>query len=331
MRHTPLIVLVAGIAGIGSASAQTVSSLDRTGAREFQIEAAHTMIGFSIGFVGLPVRGTFDAVGGTIVYAPGHPEASAVTVAIPTASIHTGSEHRDGHLKSSDFFDTAQYPTIVFQSTRIERRGTPLVMHGNLRMHGITKEISFPFTESPSSPVIEPHGSTLVQFTGALRIARKDFGIMGGSKYNDWFDQVRQASMGDSVDISFEISAWDPDYDRNHRYDPALARITKDGMAATTARIRELYRSSPDSLRNAEWEFTQIGKALLQRGNYHDAIEILGVTAEIFPKSPDAQASLARAYELSGDRYKAVSHTRDALKLSPDAPRALELKRRLGA
>lgn len=331
MRSRLFLVLAALTTTPGWTSAQAVASLDRTGAREFQIEAAHTTVGFSIGFVGMPVRGTFDNVGGTIVYASGRPDESAVTVSIPTSGIHTGSEHRDGHLKSSDFFDAAQYPTIVFQSTTIERRGSRLIMHGNLRMHGVTKEISFPFTEFRGSPVVEPHGSTLVQFSAALRLARKDFGILGGSKYNDWFDQVRQAAMADSVDINLEISAWDPDYDRNHRYDPALARIAKDGIGATTARIRELYRSAPDSLRNAEWEFAQIGKALVQRGNYRDAIEILAVTAEIFPKSSDAQASLARAYELSGDRDKAASHTRDALKLNPDAPRALELKRRLGA
>ena len=331
MRSATLVVLLAGAAALEGASAQAVASLDRTGGREFQIEASHSMVGFSIGFVGLPVRGTFDEVGGIIFYAPKRPDASAVTVAIKTSSIHTGSDHRDGHLKSSDFFDAAQFPVIRFQSTRIEKRGSRSVMHGNLTMHGVTREIAFPFTESAASPVLEPHGATLVQFSGALRIARKDFGIVGGSKYNDWFDQIRQASMADSVDINLEVTGWDPDYNRSHRYDQPLARIAKDGIGATTTRLREMYRANPDSLRNSEWEFTQIGKALLQRGSYRDAIELLGVVAEIFPKSPDAQAALARAYELSGDHDKAVSHTREALRLDPGASRALELKRRLGA
>jgi polyisoprenoid-binding protein YceI len=331
MRSTKLLVLLASAAAFEGTSAQTVASVDRTGAREFQIEASHSSVGFSIGFVGMPIRGTFDDVSGVILYAPKRPDASGVTVAIQTSSIHTGSDHRDGHLKSSDFFDAVRFPVILFQSTKIERRGSRTLMRGNLTMHGITREIAFPFTEFPTSPVVEPHGATLVQFSGALRLARKDFGIVGGSKYNDWFDQIRQASMADSVDITIDVSAWDPDYDRNHRYDPALARIAKDGIAATVARVREMYRANPDTLKNSEWEFTQIGKALLQRGSYREAIEVLGVTAEIFPKSATAQASLARAYELSGDRDKAVSHTREALRLDPAAPRALELKRRLRA
>lgn len=313
----------------GIAEAQSIAYADGKAGREFSIESSHSQVAFSIGFVGLPVRGTFDDIEGTILYVPGKPEVSAVTVVIPTSSLHTGSEHRDGHLKSSDFFDVAQYPTIVFQSTRIEKRGAQLVMHGNLRMHGVTKEISFPFTEQKGSPISEPHGATLVQFSATLRLARKDFGIAGGSKYNDWFDQLRQASMADSVDVNLDVTGWDPDYDRNHTYDPALARIDKDGMEATVARIRGMYRANPDTLKNAEWEFSQIGKALLQRGRYRDAIEVLKLATEIFPKSAAAQAALARAYELSGDREQAISHTHEALTLDPDTPRALELKRRL--
>jgi polyisoprenoid-binding protein YceI len=329
MRTLAILSLTA--ISVAVAGAQAPVAANSTAAREFAIESSHSQVGFSIGFVGLPVRGTFDGVDGTIVYVPGRPEASAVTVVIPTSGIHTGSEHRDNHLKSSDFFDAAQYPTIVFQSTRVERRGPQLIMHGNLRMHGVTKEISFPFNELKGSPISEPHGSTLVQFSAALRLARKDFGIVGGSKYNDWFDQIRQASMADSVDVSLDITGWDPDYSRNHNFDQQLARIAKDGIEATTSRLRALYRANPDTLRDAEWEFTQVGKALMQRGQYRDAIEVMQLATEVFPKSANAQAGLARAFELSGDRDQAIAHTREALRIDPETPRALELKRRLGA
>lgn len=327
MSNRPLLffssILATGVSG------QTLATRVPAAAREFQIEASHSTVAFSIGFVGLPVRGSFDEISGTIFYVPGRPEASAVTVVIPTSTIHTGSEHRDGHLKSSDFFDAARYPTILFQSTRIERRGARLVMHGNLRMHGVTKEIAFPFSEVEGSPIVEPHGATLVQFAGSLRLARKDFGIIGGSKFNDWFDAVRQASMADSVDIELQVTGWDPDFDRSNRYDAAFAKIDKEGADAMANRFREINRTHPDSLRNAEWDFTQFGKALTQRGRYGDAIQILTMATEVFPKSADLQAALARTYELSGARDQAVDHTRQALRLDPDTPRALELKRRL--
>ncbi|HUQ98239.1 MAG TPA: YceI family protein [Gemmatimonadaceae bacterium] len=294
------------------------------------MESSHSRVAFSIAFVGLPVRGSFDDVGGVIVYAAKRPEASSVTVAIATSSLHTGSEHRDGHLKSSDFFDAKRFPTILFQSTGISRLGDKLVMHGRLRMHGVTRDLSFPFQESASSPILEPHGSTLIQFTASLRLARRDFGITGGSTYNDWFDNVRQASMGDSVDVILEVTGWDPDHDRSHRYDAALKTIARDGMPATIARIRRIHAATPDSLRDSEWEFDQIGQAFMQRGDYANAVEILGLNADIFPKSASAQAALARAYELAGKRDAAATYTSKALAIDPDAPRALELRRRLG-
>jgi len=64
--------------------------------------------------------------------------------------------------------------------------------------------MSIPFRET-SPPVEEPHGSTLVFFEGALRLARKDFGVLGGSTYNDWFDAVRAA-----VARALELDPFEP-------------------------------------------------------------------------------------------------------------------------
>ena len=71
--------------------------------------------------------------------------------------------------------------------------------------------MSIPFRET-SPPVEEPHGSTLVFFEGALRLARKDFGVLGGSTYNDWFDAGAHAwtecnAYGVSIACANELSA----------------------------------------------------------------------------------------------------------------------------
>jgi polyisoprenoid-binding protein YceI len=324
------LALLALCFGVPAQSAIGQSAADATVVNEFDIEASHSAVSFSIGFVGLPVRGTFDDVNGTIVYAPHQPESSSVTVAIATSSIHTGSEHRDAHLKSSDFFDAKKYPVILFRSTGIARTPQGLQMSGTLRMHGVTREIAFPFTESPLSPISEPHGATLIQFTARLRLARKDFGITGGSAYNTWFDAVRQASMADSVDVNIEVTGWDPDYTRPNRYDASLARLDKDGMPATISRLRAMYRQNPDTLKDSEWDFLQIAHALQQRRRYAQARDVLVLSTEFFPKSADVEAALGRTYELLGNRREALLHANRALTLEADAPRALELKRRLG-
>ena len=240
--------------------------------RDFRVDAAHSTIGFSVGFLGFPVRGRFDDVHGTIAYVPGHLTASSVSVVISAKSISTGSAHRDQHLKSPDFFDVERYPSIVFQSRTMERRGDSLVMKGPLTIHGVTRDVVIPFRE-PRAPIEDPHGSTLLFFSGAIRLNRKDFGIQGGSTYNDWFDAVRSATMADSVDIELDIQGWDTDYTREHRYDVAVARVEHNGIDSTLARLQRMRTQSPDTLRDAEWQLTQVagcyrcGESMIRRSS----------------------------------------------------------------
>lgn len=297
--------------------------------REFRIDAGHSDVAFSIGFLGHPVRGRFDDIRGTIIYAPDNVSASSISVVIGVKSITTGSAHRDEHLKSPDFFDAAKFPSIVFRSTSIEKRGASLVANGLLSMHGVQRAISIPFRES-SPMVADPHGSTLVFFSGALRIARKDHGILGGSKYNDWFDELRSATMADSVDITLDISGWDPDIERTHRYDAPIQRMEKDGVASTLARLRSLRTSFPDSLKGSAYDIEQIARGLLEHGRTADALSLFRFNAEAFGESAPMHSALARAFEIAGNADSSKAHTTRALAIDSLDTRAWELGRRLG-
>jgi polyisoprenoid-binding protein YceI len=329
--------LVAALAAAASGAATPVAAQGcagdacaRPAVREFRLDAAHSAVAFAIGFLGHPVRGRFDDVRGTIVYAPGAPEASSVTVAIRTASLATGSAHRDEHLRSADFFDAATHPVILFRSRRVRpAAGGGFVVTGPLTMHGVTREVSIPFRET-RPPYAEPHGSTLVFFAGGVRLAREDFGILGGSAHNDWFDAVRSATMADSVDVTLEVAGWDTDYARSARWRAPLARLARDGVGPTVARLRALRAQHPDTLRGAEWELDQLGRAMLERGPPADAVELFRLNLELFPKSAAAHTAMARWYELAGDRGHAARAVERALGLDPYETRALELERRLG-
>lgn len=261
--------------------------------REYRIDAGHTDVAFSIGFLGHPVRGRFDDVRGTIAYAATDPGASGVTVVIATKSISTGSAHRDEHLRSPDFFDAAKFPAIVFRSVSIVRRGDALVATGPLTMHGVTRTVVIPFRET-IAPVADPHGSNLVFFSGRLRIARKDFAILGGSKYNDWFDELRSAAMGDTVDVTLDVAGWQPD--------PMRAKPYDDDTAA---------------------------QALHARGRTAEAIALLRAASEKADGSAPLHSALARLYELAGNDSAAKAQTSRALALDSLDTRALELARRL--
>ena len=297
--------------------------------REYRVEAAHSSIAFDVPFMGHPVHGRFDDVRGTIVYTPRDLTQSSVTVAIVTSSINTGSKHRDEHLRSSDFFDAATFPTIFFTSRTIRRSSSGLVITGPLSMHGVTRDVSIPFREVGTATA-DPHGSSLVYFTGNLRLARRDFGIAGGSRFNDWFDELRQRALGDTVDVMLEVQGWDTDYDRSEQWKPRIDRLLASGVSSRVTSLRALAAQHPDTLRGAEWEIDQMARALLQRGHSPEALEVFRLESDLFPRSASAQAALARGLEATNDPGGAAAAVDRALAIDPTEPLATEIRKRLG-
>src|SRR5262249_21977126 len=139
------------------------------------------------------------------------PAESSVSMVLESKSIDTGWPHRDEHLRTSDFFDVDKFPTIVFQSERLVPSGSGWIAQGKLTMHGVTKDVAIPF-KLLQPPTRNPLSNWLIMnLTGELRLARADFGILGGSTYNSWFSKARAATMADSVDISLELEAYSAD------------------------------------------------------------------------------------------------------------------------
>ncbi|MEJ7809322.1 MAG: YceI family protein [Gemmatimonadaceae bacterium] len=299
--------------------------------RDYRVDAGHSAVEFSIPFLYGRVKGRFDGLRGTILYDDARPVNSSVTMVIEAASLKTGSAHRDEHLRSPDFFDVERFPRITFQSARVSRaRDGSLLATGPLAMHGVTKEVTIPF-RATHPPVADPHGSRIVSFAGALKLARKDFGIMGGREGNPWFDELRSATMGDTVEITLEVEGWDTDFDRKRDagMDSALARIARDGVAATVVKVRAMKAKNPAAMQDEEWGIDQMGKALLSRGRTGDALEIFKLNAELFPRSAQAQTSLGDAHERLGDRTAAIGSYERAIGLDASETRARELRRRV--
>ena len=86
------------------------------------------------------VRGHFASFSGTINVAE-NPADSSVEVSIDAASITTGTEDRDNHLKSADFLDVESYPTLTFRSTSVEAEGEKWTLTGDLTIRNITQPI----------------------------------------------------------------------------------------------------------------------------------------------------------------------------------------------
>lgn len=123
------------------------------------------------------VRGDFSKVSGTIEYDEKDITKSVIQASIDAASINTGVAARDNHLRSADFFDVAKYPTITFQSRKVEKAADGrLKVTGDLTMHGVTKEVVLD-VEPLSTALKDPNGTLRTGTSGTAGISRKDFGL----------------------------------------------------------------------------------------------------------------------------------------------------------
>ena len=101
----------------------------------WNIDSAHTDVGFAVRHMMIStVRGKFTKVEADVSLDPAKLEQAKVTARIDAASIDTREEKRDGHLRSPDFFDVANYPTLTFTSTKVTRSGDDIEVTGNLKI-----------------------------------------------------------------------------------------------------------------------------------------------------------------------------------------------------
>ncbi len=139
------------------------------------LDPAHSQVQFSVKHLGIStVRGTFDAFSGTIEEENG--QATAVTVEIDVASLDTGNEQRDGHLRSPDFFDVDNHPKATFSLTKFERSGDEVTATGDLTIRGTTKPVTL--KGEIGGPATDPWGNQKVSATLETKIPRKDWGLV---------------------------------------------------------------------------------------------------------------------------------------------------------
>jgi|WetSurMetagenome_2_1015567.scaffolds.fasta_scaffold436445_2 polyisoprenoid-binding protein YceI len=167
----------------------------------FTIDPSHSNIGFSVRHLVISnVKGTFADFAGTIVYDSSDVTKSSVNVTIKVASINTAVEARDTHLKSPDFFDAAKYPEITFQSTKVEKTDSGLMVYGKFTMHGVTKDIAIPFAILGTTK--DPWGNFRLGAEGTLSINRLDYGL-AWSKLTEAGGLV----VGNEVKIDLNVEA----------------------------------------------------------------------------------------------------------------------------
>lgn len=143
----------------------------------FQIDNSHSEIQFSVRHMMVSkVRGVFEKWGGEIALNPANPAATTVDITIDAASINTKDAQRDGHLRSADFLNVEQFPTIHFKSTKVELTGDNTAkLHGDLTIVGVSKPVTLNVEYQGNAK--SPWGVVSYGFSASTKINREDWGL----------------------------------------------------------------------------------------------------------------------------------------------------------
>lgn len=185
-----------------TASAQSQQTSTQSTIPVWSIDPVHSNVEFTVKhMVVSTVRGRFGAVEGQIHLDPEHPEQGSVVATIDATSIDTNNEQRDEHLRSADFFDVENHPTLTFKSTGVEVvESDHWKVHGDLTIRGTTRPVTLDVTLD--GIIVDAYGNNRAAFTATTSINRKEFGL-------NWNALIESggAVVSDKVNIELHIAA----------------------------------------------------------------------------------------------------------------------------
>ena len=178
----------------------SIATLPKAGT--YVIDPAHTEVGFiARHLIGTKVRGRFTEATGTFTVAE-NPEESTLKASVEAASIDTHNSMRDDHLRTNDFLDVPNHPTISLTSIGLKRvDDTHWVLKGELTIRGVTKPVDFNLEFLGEGPSMQ-EGKTVVAFSATAEIDRRDFGVSFNHSLLDG-----SVVVGNKVVIELEVEA----------------------------------------------------------------------------------------------------------------------------
>lgn len=197
IRAAGLLLSVAAFAGIGAASDPAPRAADHAPrATSYKIDKVHSSNVFRIKHLDTSYfHGRFNDMDGAITWNEADPAASTFAVEIKASSVDTNSQGRDNHLKSADFFNAAQFPSLTFTSTGIEKSGdSAYKLTGDLTIHGVTRPITVDLAKTGAGK--NQRGRDLIGFETTFTIKRTDFDM-----------RFMVGPLGDEVRVTVSIEA----------------------------------------------------------------------------------------------------------------------------
>lgn len=180
----------------------TTTHIQTTGTTTWTLDPTHSTVELQVKHMMFTtVRGRFTGVSGALSLDEADITRSRVEATIDAASINTGEENRDTHLRSADFLDVEQYPTMTFASTRVEQVGPDrLRVVGDMTIHGVTREVVLDTTYNGRGA--NPWGKEVIGYTAETTINRRDFGLVWNVAL-----EAGGVLVSDTIKITLEIQA----------------------------------------------------------------------------------------------------------------------------
>ena len=173
----------------------------RAATSTWQVDPQHSSAQFAVRHLGLStVRGAFSKLSGTMVLDDQDITKSSVEVTIDVNTVDTREPDRDKDLRSERFFDVAHFPTMTFQSKRVEQLAPgKLRVTGELTIHGTSREVTLD-VDGPTAPVKDPWGNQRLAATATTKINRQDYGVKWNAKLDNG-----GVVVGDDVNITLDV------------------------------------------------------------------------------------------------------------------------------
>jgi polyisoprenoid-binding protein YceI len=188
MRQTAALLAAVLVLAPAAASAAT-----------YDLDSAHTEIGFSIRHLLTKVHGRFTKYAGSFVYDPKRPKEWSAEATIDADSIDTDNSFRDKDLRSDRFFDAAKCPKIEFKSTKVVRgKDGDFKLLGELTMHCVTKPVALDV--ETGGVIKDPWGNEHAGFSARTVVDRKEWGLV----WNKTLDNGG-TFVGDKVEITLDV------------------------------------------------------------------------------------------------------------------------------
>ncbi len=182
-------------------TSSTVTALEQT-TGTWDIDPAHTRVGFSAKHAMVAtVRGQFAQFSGSLTLDGASPASSSAQLTIDAASIATGNDDRDAHVRSADFLDVENHPTLTFASAAVRPTGgDDFVMVGDLTIRGTTVPVELEV--ELEGVATDPFGNERIGFSGQTTISRKEFGLTWNAAL-----EAGGVLVSDKIKITLDVSA----------------------------------------------------------------------------------------------------------------------------